>query len=578
MELVLNTISLSGLVLVLGSAAFYVLALSGTVDNPLIKKRHVLLLNIGGGLYLFSLIFDGVLDYFQGATNPLGLNSLNIFVVPVYMFCFYTIIKIRNRKTEVCLTIAGILMLILHILPGDLRASPGALPYISHFIHLGSVSIWFGCILMFLILPWSMILTEKGTNSIDLSRILVRLSMISISLLVLILLSGAILSVANVHSTDVVSSTAYGQVLSIKLGAVALLFLLMLIEYTRRPLLSGKKDKQNDPDAASLINAKRKSALLNGLILLVILIISIVLTEYDPPDTPPFLNPQTWHMNAGEYPVSIDMQPVAGSTTQIRFEIFVPDDLMSTQGTFVNYDLYLTGSEIGTFDGRALQASQNSFLGESLIPGPGTWTLVLRIDRSGLDQLSGSMEINIPSLPLISDLKTFLSFSAITYSRANAVTFLTGVLLVLVYMWLTWRSQRGRMSARFTVLGVSGIVLGMYLLMSVLLVKTYPSTYWNNPQAYTADVINNGRTAYQEECAECHGDSGLGDGPWAIDNRGAIPPLSSPHIDVHTDGEIYWLITYGIPSLDMPPLQDELSEDQRWQIIQYVRSLRHGIP
>ena len=188
------------------------------------------------------------------------------------------------------------------------------------------------------------------------------------------------------------------------------------------------------------------------------------------------------------------------------------------------------------------------------------------------------MNIVIPSLPLISDLKTYLSLSAITYSKAKTVTFLTGFLLVVVYLWLCWRSQQGRMTAKFTILGVSGVVLGMYLVMSVLLVKTYPSTYWRNPLPYTAAVINNGRTAYIAECAECHGDTGLGDGPWAIDNRGAIPPLSSPHIDVHTDGEIYWWITHGIPSLDMPPLQDELSEEQRWQIIHFIRSLRHGIP
>ena len=114
--------------------------------------------------------------------------------------------------------------------------------------------------------------------------------------------------------------------------------------------------------------------------------------------------------------------------------------------------------------------------------------------------------------------------------------------------------------------------------MSVILVKTYPSTYRQNPQAYTASSVHAGQVVYMESCAECHGDTGVGDGPWAIENRGMIPSLVSPHMDIHTDGEIYWWITYGIPSLDMPPLENELTEDRRWQSINFVRSLRHGIP
>ena len=77
---------------------------------------------------------------------------------------------------------------------------------------------------------------------------------------------------------------------------------------------------------------------------------------------------------------------------------------------------------------------------------------------------------------------------------------------------------------------------------------------------------------------ECHGDTGRGDGTWALQNRGRIPDLGSSHMDVHTDGEIYWWITQGIPSLDMPPLGNEIQEVDRWNIINYIRSFRYGVP
>ncbi|NNC78112.1 MAG: cytochrome c [Woeseiaceae bacterium] len=49
-------------------------------------------------------------------------------------------------------------------------------------------------------------------------------------------------------------------------------------------------------------------------------------------------------------------------------------------------------------------------------------------------------------------------------------------------------------------------------------------------------------------------------------------------MDSHTDGEIYWWIRYGIPSLEMPPLGDELSDSEIWTTINFVRGLRHGTP
>ena len=49
-------------------------------------------------------------------------------------------------------------------------------------------------------------------------------------------------------------------------------------------------------------------------------------------------------------------------------------------------------------------------------------------------------------------------------------------------------------------------------------------------------------------------------------------------MDTHTDGEMYWWNRYGIPSLMMPALGDELGDDDNWKIINFVRSLRHGMP
>ena len=126
--------------------------------------------------------------------------------------------------------------------------------------------------------------------------------------------------------------------------------------------------------------------------------------------------------------------------------------------------------------------------------------------------------------------------------------------------------------------GLANMMLGGFLVLSVTFVKTYPSSFWVNPQPFTTEVVQHGETLYRAHCADCHGVTGRGDGPWAIEDRGSIPDLSSPHMDSHTDGEIFWWIKYGIPSLDMPALGGELSSDDNWAVINFLRSLRHEIP
>jgi putative copper resistance protein D len=234
--------------------------------------------------------------------------------------------------------------------------------------------------------------------------------------------------------------------------------------------------------------------------------------------------------------------------------------------------------KLGLYEAEAVQVSPNSYQGEVTFAMPGNWRFEVTIVNTDGTRTNGVHDFVLPEQPLKDDLKTYLSFRKVTYTFSSTITLIVGLSLVAVYAWLVWQSRQGRIPDWATLAGLAGVVLGLYLLSSVMLVKTYPSTYWRNPQPYTAAIIKAGEQGFRTSCAECHGDTGGGDGRWAMENRGAIPNLASAHMDIHTDGEIYWWVTHGIPSLDMPALADELPEERRWQIINYVRSLRHGVP
>jgi mono/diheme cytochrome c family protein len=94
-----------------------------------------------------------------------------------------------------------------------------------------------------------------------------------------------------------------------------------------------------------------------------------------------------------------------------------------------------------------------------------------------------------------------------------------------------------------------------------------------NPIAATADSILAGSLIYQQHCAICHGPTGAGNGPQAAalnprpaDLRAHLAP------GLHTDEQIFAWLTTGITNTAMPAFGDTLSAEQRWNVINYIRT------
>lgn len=101
--------------------------------------------------------------------------------------------------------------------------------------------------------------------------------------------------------------------------------------------------------------------------------------------------------------------------------------------------------------------------------------------------------------------------------------------------------------------------------------------------APTGSMLRAGKDVYKEmKCAKCHGPLGKGDGPSAgeleDDNGLPIEPrdFSDPSQFVASSqpAGIYQTFTTGFDGTPMPSYADFLDEDQRWQLVWYVMSLR----
>ncbi len=85
-----------------------------------------------------------------------------------------------------------------------------------------------------------------------------------------------------------------------------------------------------------------------------------------------------------------------------------------------------------------------------------------------------------------------------------------------------------------------------------------------NPYAGQPEAAAAGANLFRNNCAKCHGEN--------ADGKGSRPSLKSERVKNATDGEIAWLLKNGSAFKGMPSWAG-LPEQERWQIVTYIRSL-----
>lgn len=92
-----------------------------------------------------------------------------------------------------------------------------------------------------------------------------------------------------------------------------------------------------------------------------------------------------------------------------------------------------------------------------------------------------------------------------------------------------------------------------------------------NPIALDDASRAKGMAVYVKECASCHGNKGKGDGPAVKDLEKRPEDLTLPKTLNQTDGALFWKLTEG--RKPMASYEKTLSEDDRWHVINYLRTL-----
>jgi mono/diheme cytochrome c family protein len=129
---------------------------------------------------------------------------------------------------------------------------------------------------------------------------------------------------------------------------------------------------------------------------------------------------------------------------------------------------------------------------------------------------------------------------------------------------------------------VVALVLAIMLTASVVARQTHPkephqhaeAAKMQNPVPADAASLEAGKKLYTDNCADCHGEEGKGDGP-AAPYAGDPPPSNLADADWKhgsTDGEIFVIIRDGIDGTGMKDFVKDIKPTDMWHVVNYVKT------
>lgn len=136
------------------------------------------------------------------------------------------------------------------------------------------------------------------------------------------------------------------------------------------------------------------------------------------------------------------------------------------------------------------------------------------------------------------------------------------------------------------IISIFPMIIGATFLLSGTAVNaaktaTAPADYLAKKNPYSVDDMDSIKKAakklYKKNCKKCHGKTGNGKGPGAEDMDPAPTAFNEPgYLKGRKDGQLFWITEKGSKDTEMEGFgagsEKNLSEDEIWQIITYMRS------
>ncbi|HEY7061664.1 MAG TPA: FixH family protein [Chloroflexota bacterium] len=200
----------------------------------------------------------------------------------------------------------------------------------------------------------------------------------------------------------------------------------------------------------------------------------------------------------------------------------------------------------------------------------GTWDVEVIVRQAGRDDEQGTLTVTA-----LDPNQASAAAGGATGGSGDPPTRLIvgGVIMALGVLFLVdaIRPSRRRRRPATVALGCVVAAVGLILATGAALYPTGGDAVIPNPVARTPTSIARGQELYQQNCVICHGVNARGDGPLAA-SLNPRPADLRLHVSQHTEGQLWLWLSDGFPGSAMPAFRTNLSDEDRWNIINYLES------
>ncbi|MCX6024606.1 MAG: copper resistance protein CopC [Chloroflexi bacterium] len=481
--------------------------------------------------------------------------------------------------------VAGALLLTLSM--NGHGAAAGANPAVNvaaDWAHLAAAAAWVGGVAHLAgqaPLLWAL---DRRSRAQVLAAAVPRFSTLALTSFAVLAATGLYASVLHVPDLRALTDTAYGSVLGVKLLLLALLAALGLANLllVRRQIDRAARPN-GDRGGADLSVRFWRLAVAETCIGALIMLAVGVLTSTMPARQAvalPGMRPLQLTGAAADLTIGFGVTPYTAGANRFTVQLTgadgtaVPAERVALRFRMNDHDM---GEQELPLDPEAAGqfAAQSNSLGMV-----GSWTVEAHVRRSGKDDVVTAFAVPVADISpgkaaaAAAPDGAALSSGPVVAGQLAAL----GAVLVLA----AWRFGGAANGAGLTGIGLATVLLALAGYVGGSLQLAAPpgavadTTSVRNPFAGSEASAALGAPLYQQNCQMCHGPRGRGDGPVAA-SLNPRPADLALHVALHPEGVLYGWITEGVPGTAMPAFRSRLTDDERWHILNYVKSLTAAV-
>jgi copper transport protein len=435
------------------------------------------------------------------------------------------------------------------------------------WLHLAASSVWVGGLLTLLV---ALVYGARGAPRDDRREMYARaipafttVAIISVLLLVLSGFYSAWLQVGNLIG---LRETSYGQVLLLKIALT--IPMLALGAYNQRFL--GPRMRSAARSGVHFGRTLAAEAMLGVGVLFAVGLLTTLPTARDVLTQE--ATRSTFHFTDDVVHASLYISPGAAGYNEYIVDVGLAQGEVPPD-TEVLLRLQRADQIEGVREVRLTPATTTRYEGSgSELSVIGDWQVEVIVRRPGTADARFSTPLTVPRVPPEERIPG-------EPPRFGGVTALAGVLFLAIGVFGFVSAVRSQSVWQDRAIG-SGIACALVVAGSLILavnrVEPTPSVLAANPVPRTVESVTLGHELFVEACSTCHGPNAEGDGPLAATLSRPPANLHEQHVEVHTDGDLYWWIQNGIPPA-MPGFGDQFTSEEIWHIINYIRNLRDPV-